>query len=40
MAGINAVYGVLRAIIKINDPSYVPPALPARMLVTVGFLPD
>ena len=28
MAGINAVYGVLRAIIKINDPSYVPPALP------------
>lgn len=30
MAGINAIYGVLRAIIKINDPSYVAPVLPGN----------
>lgn len=29
MAAISAVYSVLRAIIKINDPAYTPPPLPA-----------
>lgn len=28
MAGINAVYGILRTIVKINDPVFVPPVLP------------
>ena len=30
MAGINAVYGVMRAIVKVNDPSYQAPELPAK----------
>ena len=29
IAGINAVYGILRTVVKINDPNYVPPDLPA-----------
>ena len=32
IAGINAVYGILRTIIKINDPSYVPPVLPTAVV--------
>lgn len=28
MAVINSVYGILRAIVKINDPDYVPPPIP------------
>jgi len=29
IAGINAVYGILRTIVKVNDPNYVAPELPA-----------
>ncbi len=29
LAAVNAVYGVMRAIIKANDPGYVVPVLPA-----------
>lgn len=28
MAAISSIYGILRTIIKINDPNYVPPVLP------------
>lgn len=28
IAGINAIYGILRTIIKVNDPTYIAPALP------------
>ena len=28
IAGINAVYGILRTIVKVNDPTYVVPDLP------------
>lgn len=28
VAGINAVYGILRTIVKVNDPIYVVPDLP------------
>lgn len=28
IAGINAVYGILRTIVKVNDPSYQIPDLP------------
>ncbi len=28
IAGINAVYGILRTIVKINDPAYQVPELP------------
>lgn len=30
IAVINAIYGVLRAVIKVNDPAYVPPELPKQ----------
>lgn len=29
LAVINSVYGILRTVVKINDPSYVVPDLPA-----------
>lgn len=35
MAGITAVYGILRTIVKVNDPSYVPPPLPPSATPTV-----
>lgn len=28
IAAVNSIYGILRAIVKVNDPSYVPPELP------------
>lgn len=34
MAGITAVYGVLRAIVKVNDPSYNVPDLPTGVTTT------
>lgn len=30
IAGVNSIYGILRAIVKVNDPSYVAPDLPAE----------
>lgn len=34
LAGINAIYGILRTIVKINDPSYVAPVLPVVTTTT------
>ena len=34
IASINAVYGILRTIVKINDPSYVAPELPSAVTTT------
>ena len=33
IAGINAVYGILRTIVKVNDPTYVVPDLPVASKV-------
>ena len=35
IAGINAVYSILRTIIKVNDPSYQAPSLPSSTTPTV-----
>lgn len=34
IAGINAVYGILRTIVKVNDPSYNVPDLPSTVTTT------
>jgi len=31
IAGINAIYGILRTIVKVNDPSYTVPDLPTSV---------
>lgn len=34
IAGINAVYGILRTIVKVNDPTYQIPDLPAAPIAS------
>lgn len=36
VAVTNSIYGILRAVIKINDPSYVPPSLPVATTSTTS----
>lgn len=35
IAGINALYAILRTVVKVNDPGYTVPVLPASVTPTV-----